>query len=323
MGRIASIASGGFLSIMLGTLSPVFGADAIALISSLAGKVEVQRAHQKGVHKVHLGEKLFEDDVLYTYDHSRASMFFSNGSVITIYPNSRMALSTREMDQKKGGPVAASLSKGVMKGVRGIFSVEKKRETLTAIPGIRKKIEEEEMGVRVLYPRNSMILTSKPRFRWKTRGKAHAFMVSLTLKGMGGRLWTLNTKDTEIPYPKGKSALERGQTYFVKVESMDDPSLSDEVYFRVLEVQKAEEVRRVREEMEDLQKLNSNDSTPKFILATFYRRKGLYHKALGELDVLEKGNPGERFILEEKREIFAKIGFWKKWEEVNQKLNAP
>lgn len=322
MGRIAPIASGCFLSIMLGTFSPVFGADAIALISSLAGKVEVQRVHQKGVHKVHLGEKLFEDDVLYTYDHSRASMFFSNGSVFTVYPNSRVALSTREMDQKKGSPVAASLSKGVMRGVRGIFSVAKKRETLTAIPGIRKKIEEEEMGVRVLYPRNSMILTSKPRFRWKARGKAHAFMVSLTLKGMGGRLWTLNTKDTEIPYPKGKSALERGQTYFVKVESMDDPSLSDEVYFRILEVQKAGEMRRVREEMEDLQKLNSNDSTPRFILATFYRRKGLYHKALGELDVLEKGNPGERFILEEKREIFAKIGFWKKWEEVNQKLNA-
>lgn len=323
MGRIASIASGGFLSIMLGTFSPAFGADAIALISSLAGKVEVQRARQEGSQAARLGEKLFADDVLYTYKNSRASLFFSDGSVITIYPNSRVALSRREMDQKKGSPVAASLSEGVMKGVRGIFSVEKKRETLTAIPGIRKKIEEEEMGVRVLHPRNSMILTSKPRFRWKTRGKAHAFMVSLTLKGMGGRLWILNTKDTEIPYPKGKSALERGQTYFVKVESMDDPSLSDEVYFRVLEVQKAEEVRRVREEMEDLQKLNPYDSTPKFILATYYKREGLYHKALGELDVLEKGNAGERYILEEKREIFAKIGFWRKWEEVNQRLNAP
>jgi hypothetical protein len=322
MGRIATIASGGFLSIMLGTFSPAFGADAIALISSLAGKVEVERTNQKESRAARLGEKLFEDDVLYTYKNSRASMFFSDGSVITVYPNSRVALSTREMDQKKGSPVAASLSKGVMKGLRGIFAVEKKRETLTAIPGIRKKIEEEEMGVRVLYPRNSMILTSEPHFRWKTRGKTHAFMVSLTLKGMGGRLWTLNTKDTEIPYPKGKSALERGQTYFVKVESMDDPSLSDEVYFRVLEVEKAEEVRRVREEMEDLQKSNPNDSTFKFILATYYREKGLYHRALLELDALERESPGERFILEEKREIFAKIGYWRRWEEVNQRLNA-
>jgi len=308
---------------MLGTLSPAFGADAIALISSLAGKVEVQRAHQKGLHKVHLGEKLFEHDVLHTYDHSRASLFFSNGSVITVYPKSRVALSAPGKDQKKGSPVAASLSKGVMKGVRGIFSVEKKRETLTAIPGIRKKIEEEEMGVRVLYPRNSMILTSRPRFRWKMQGKAHAFMVSLTLKGMGGRLWTLNTKETEIPYPTGKGELERGQTYFLKVASVDDPSLADEVYFRVLEDQKAEEVRRASQEMEDFAKSNPDDSTPKFILATYYREKGLYHRALLELDALERESPGERFILEEKREIFAKIGYWKKWEEVNQKLTAP
>jgi hypothetical protein len=148
-------------------------------------------------------------------------------------------------------------------------------------------------------------------------------MVSLTLKGMGGRLWTLNTKDTEISYPKGKRGLERGQTYFLRVESMEDPSLSDEVYFRVLEDQKAEEVRRATQEMEDFKKSNPDDSTPKFILATYYREKGLYHRALLELDALERESPGERFILEEKREIFAKIGYWKKWEEANQKLNAP
>jgi len=148
------------------------------------------------------------------------------------------------------------------------------------------------------------------------------FMVSLTLKGMGGQLWTIHTKEAKIPYPKGKKGLKRGQTYFLKVQSIDDPSLYDEVYFRVLEDQKAEEVRRVTKRMEELQKLNPNDSTPKFILATYYTRKGLYHKALEELDALEKEKPGERFILEEKREIFAKIGFWKKWEEVNQRLNA-
>ena len=321
MGRIKSIALGCLLSIVLGTLSPAFGTDAIALISSLVGKVEVQRAHQKGLRAAHLGEQLFEEDVLYTYDHSRASLFFSDGSVITVYPRSRLVLSLRKTD-KKGSSLVASLSKGVMKGIGGIFSVEKKRETLTAIPGIRKKIEQEEMGVRVLHPRNSKILTSKPRLRWKTRGEGRLFMVSLTLKGMGGQLWTLNTKETEIPYPMGKRGLKRGQTYFLKVQSVDDPSLNDEVYFRVLGDQKAEEVRRVTKQMEELQKLNPDDSTPKFILATYYMRKGLYHKALEELDALDRENPGERFILEKKREIFAKIGFWKKWEEVNQRLNA-
>ena len=323
MKRVVPIAIGFLLSTVPGTLAPASAGEAIALISSLAGKVEVQRESQKESRAARLGEQLFENDVLHTYDHSRASLFFSNGSVITVYPKSRVALSAPGKDQKKGSPLGTSLSQGVMKGVRGIFAVERKRETLTAVPGIRKKIEEEEMGVRVLYPRNSMILTSRPRFRWKTQGSAHSFMVSLTLKGMGGQLWTLHTKETEIPYPTGKGELERGQTYFLKVASVDDPSLVDEVYFRVLEDQKAEEVRRVREEMEKLRKSNPDDATPRFILANYYARKGLYHEALGELDSLERKNPGERFILEEKRKIFAKIGFWKKWEEVNQKLTAP
>ena len=210
MKKITPIAIGFFLSMALGTLTPASAGEAIALISSLAGKVEVERASQKELRAARLGEQLFENDVLHTYDHSRASLFFSNGSVITVYPKSRVALSAPGKDQKKGSPLGTSLSLGVMKGVRGIFAVEKKRETLTAVPGIRKKIEEEERGVRVLYPRNSMILNSKPHFRWKTQGEASSFMVSLTLKGMGGQLWTLHTKDTEIPYPRGKGELERG-----------------------------------------------------------------------------------------------------------------
>jgi hypothetical protein len=322
MRKIIPIAIGFLLATVLVTLPPASGSEAIALISSLGGKVEVQRANQKELRAAHLGQQLFEDDVLHTSDRSRASLLFSDGSVITVFPNSRLKLSVQKKDYK-GSSLVTSLSKGVTKGIGGIFSVEKKRETLTAIPGIRKKIEEEETGIRVLYPRNSRILTSKPRFRWKTRGKGGSFMVSLTLKGMGGQMWTLNTKETEIPYPIRARELERGQTYFLKVKSMEDPTLYDEVYFRVLEDQKAEEVKRVAKQMENIQQSKPDDSTTTFILATYYMGKGLYHKALDELDALEKGNPGERFILEKKREIFAKIGLWKQWEEVNQKLNAP
>lgn len=323
MRRISAIALACVLSIMVGRLSPAFGNDAVALISSMAGKVELQRANEQGWRTARIGDQLFEGDVLQTHDNSKASLFFSNGSIITVYPKSRVALSLREMDKKKEGSLIASVSRGVMEGIGGIFSAEGKRETLTAVPGIRKKIEEEEMGVRVLYPRNSTILNPRPDFRWRTTGKTLSFMVSLTLKGMTGRLWTLNTKEMAIPYPKDQRPLERGQTYFVRVESMDDSSVSDEVYFRVLDDRSTEEVIRITKQMGELQKSNPDDGTPDFILATCYRNKGLYHMALDRLDTLEKKNPVERFIWEEKRDIFAKIGFWKKWEEVNRKLITP
>ena len=322
MGRIIFFALGCFLIITLSNISPATGKEALALISSLSGRVEVQRAHQEGLKAVHLGDQLFEDDVLYTYKKARASLIFSDGAVITLYPETRLALSLKETNTDKRGPLVTSLSKGVLKGLKGIFSTNRKKETLTAVPGIRKKVESEERGVKVLYPRNSMILTSRPPFHWKTKGEGSRFMVSLTLKGMGGKLWTFQTKEREIPYPKGREGLSRGQTYFLRVESEEDVSIYDEAYFMVLDKQKAEEVMGFAKKMKDLRKSNADDHTPTFILAGYYKERGLYHEALKAYEVLGQKEPGRRFVLEGKREIFAKLGLWKRREEINQSLKA-
>jgi hypothetical protein len=261
--------------------------------------------------------------VLYTGRRSRASLLFSDGSIIKVYPNSRVELSLRDTDKRQDASVAGSLSEGVLKGVRGIFSAAKERETLTAVPGIRKKIEEEEeRGVRILDPRNSKILNSKPTFCWKAMGKDNIVMVSLTLKGTRGKLWTIQTEETKISYPDGRRGLDRHQTYFLRVENLADSSLYDEVYFRVLDEKKAAEVMRFAKKMEDYRKLNPDDSTAFFILVVYYMEKELYHKALVELEKLEKEYPGERFVLKKRGEIFARIGLWTKWQEVNQMLNA-
>jgi hypothetical protein len=318
--RISAIVLACALSIMTGTLLPAFGADAVALISSIAGKVEFQRAGEQNWRQARMGDSLFEGDILQTHEQSKASLFFSNGSILKIQPRSRLALSLRESGGKGDASRVASVSRSVMEGIGGIFSAEKKRETLTAVPGIRKL--DEEGVVEVLYPRNSAILDPQPHFRWEMRGKGKTVMISLTIKGMGGRLWSLNTKDAGIPYPKGQKPLNRGQTYFVRVESADDSSVSEEVYFRVLDDRGAEEARRMAAQMEELGKSSPGDSTSEFILAAFFRSKGLYHAALERLDGLEAKNPGNRFVLEEKREILAKIGLWKQWEEVNRKLAA-
>ena len=322
MRRINAVTLACALYIMTGAFSPAFGADALALISSIAGKVEFQRAGEQNWRAARMGDSLFEGDVLQTHDRSKASLFFSSGSIVTLQPRSRLALSLRETDGKGEASRVASVSKGVMEGIGGIFSAEKKRETLTAVPGIRKQVEEAEAGVRVIYPRNSAILDPPPHFRWDMRGKDQMVMVSLTIKGMGGRLWSLNTRDAGIPYPKDQKQLERGQTYFVRVESADDSSASEEVYFRILDDRSAEEVRRMVTQMEELRKSNPDDTTPEFILAVFCRNKGLYHMAMERLDGLELKNPKDRFVLDEKKEIFAKIGLWKNWEEVNRKLAA-
>lgn len=307
--------------LIFGFFQHAFGADPIARISSVDGKVEIQRAGKQAWVFARLGEPLFEGDVLQTHDRSKASLLFSSGSIATIQPKTRMTLVLRntETDSKT---FIGSLSKELIAGIGGIFPLQKKKETLTAIPGIRKKIEQEEMGVMILHPRNSKILTSKPLFRWKTQGKPASFAVSLTLKGMKGRLWNTTTDQMEISYPADQGALEGGQTYFVRVESRGNPQLSDEVFFNVMEEKETALVERAKEQMEEFKKQHPADATPMFVLAALYKSKGLFHLALEELDRLETLFLNDRFIAEEKLDILAKMGFWKEWEQLNQKLTG-
>lgn len=322
MERKLSLALGVFLVVTAVSISSAGERSAIALISSLSGKVEVRRSHQKWLKRAHLGDQLFESDVLYTHKKARASLLLSDGQVITIYPDSRLELSLRGQRSKKKSTTIASLSKGMLKGFKGVFSPKRKRESLTAVPGIRKKAEKKESGVKVLYPRNSMILTPKPHFRWMKTGQDTHFMISLTVKGMEGRLWTLQTSKETAPYPKGRKALERGRTYFLRAQSRKDSSIYDEVYFMVLDNKKAEEVSGFVKKMEDLRKSDPQDHTPHFLLANYYRGKGLYHEALGAFEALEKKRPGERFVLEGKREIFAKLGFWEEWKQMKKRIEG-
>jgi hypothetical protein len=49
---------------------------------------------------------------------------------------------------------------------------------------------------------------------------------------------------------------------------------------------------------------------------------GLLHKALQEIEWMENANPKERFILQEKAGLLAKLGLWEDWEAVDKKLKA-
>jgi len=297
-------------------------ADAIALLTSISGKVEITKSQTRSKRLAAIGDRLFENDILQTRKNATASLLFTDGTIVKIFSNTRLSLTLKAKSEAMGSRQIGSLSKGILKGVKDIFSGETKKETLTAVPGIRKKIEEELGGVRVLYPRNSAILTTEPAFRWQTISQQGAFTVSLTLKGMGGSLWSIRADTTGVPYPTGKPQLKRGTTYFLRVENEKKHDSYDEIFFRIMDGQEVAEVKRYAAEMEDLRTTNPDDVTPLFLLANYYSQKGLHHVALSTLEALEKHPSAERFVLEQKMGLFFKMGMWKKWEEANQKLNA-
>lgn len=301
--------------------TPAAKADAIAILTSLSGKVAIRPAQAGNPRPARLGEQLFENDVLETRKDSNASLLFADGSIIHIIADTSLTLSLREKPPS-GSQRLSSLSKDILSGVKGVFSGSRKKETLSAVPGIRKKIEESAEGVRVLFPRNSAIMTDKPVFHWQTKGGRETFTVSLTLKGMEGKLWSISTERNAILYPPEREGLKRGQTYFLRVESGKDGGIYDEVFFRVLDESKADEARRLANQMEELREKNPDDITPLFVLATYYRQVGLYHDALLVLEALAGQVPGEAFVLEERREIYSKLGLWQRWEEVNMSLQA-
>ena len=299
---------------------PAMGANPAAVISSLSGKVEVQRSGLDGMNTARLGDRLFENDTVFTRKGARVSLLSSDGSLMTLSPDSQMRISP--MMEKKGDSRVGLISKGLMKGLSGLFSSGKKRETRTIIAGIRKKADEDKGRVKVLYPRNSMILTSNPSFRWRAEGGKEPFRISLTLKGMKGKLWSIESGESEISFPEGEKGLERGQTYFLRVESEKDKTLYDEVFFRVLDEKKVQEITDFEGKLKDLLKSNPDDGSPAFILAGFYKKQGLFHEALEMIERLEKSNPKERFILEEKQEILARLGLWEDWKAVDKKLKV-
>lgn len=309
-----------FLILLIFLATPAFGAEAIAVISSLTGNAEVQKSGQPDKKRLSTGDQLFENDQVFTNENSKVSLLYSNGSVINISSKSSIKISLKDAGAKKSA-VSSFFSKKVMKGLQGLFSIKKKDKVVTAVAGIRKKEDEDGKEVRVLYPRNSMILSSRPDFRWQSGSKQGNLIISITLKGMTGKLWTISSRGKELPYPEGKEDLKRGQTYFLRVQSEDDSTVYEEVYFRVIDQKKAAEINEFIKEITKLIKAAPEDGTPYFILSGFYKQNGFFHEALDALDAFEKIQPGGKYILEEKRDLYAKLGLWDEWETIKEKVD--
>jgi hypothetical protein len=71
------------------------------------------------------------------------------------------------------------------------------------------------LGPEIGWPiSGSVTLSERPTFRWRAVKGAVKYEVRLeTVKGKDTQLlWTTTTKDVTLPYPRGKDALQRGQT---------------------------------------------------------------------------------------------------------------
>ena len=137
-------------------------ADAIALLTSISGKVEITKSQTRSKRLAAIGDRLFENDILQTRKNATASLLFTDGTIVKIFSNTRLSLTLKAKSEAMGSRQIGPLSKGILKGVKDIFSGETKKETLTAVPGLRKKIEGE-LGESECYTRETARFSQQNR----------------------------------------------------------------------------------------------------------------------------------------------------------------
>ncbi len=296
------------------------GADAMAIAGSVSGEAKFQQSEAGELLPVSVGQQFFIGDIIYTFAGGRVTLVFSDGNVYSIHPDSRLSLAM--VPGAGQSSTLSSLTGKITGGLKDMFAASGKRESLTAVPGFRKpaaqKGESEKM--RILYPRNSMIMEKRPEIRWK--GSADGVTVTLTLKEPLGKIWTLAATGSAVPYPANQPGLAQGQTYFLKIENPSGTAVSEEVYFSLLGEKEDQEVKGTAEKLKDYRKSHPKDTTASVLLTELYLNKRLFHQALAELDTLQKDPSAEVYALKKKRMIYREIGLWEEWESVGRDLAA-
>ena len=140
----------------------------------------------------------------------------------------------------------------------------------------------------VISPRRTALLDSRPNLRWHPVAEASHYTATL-LKNGTEEVWSEETTATEINYPSDSPALEPGVEYILVVEtdteafSLDAPTLPGGVGFRLLDEEKAEEIRAAKAE---IQNLDLDETAKALALAFLYSENGLTAEAIAILESL-------------------------------------
>jgi len=299
---------------------PAQGAEALAIATSVSGEAKVQGSGSGELLPVSVGQPFFHKDVIYTFAGGRVSLLFSDGSIYSIHPESRLSLDRAPGAGKN--TMLSSLAGKLGGGLKDMFTEAGKQEALTAVPGFRKPATQKEGAekVRILYPRNGMIMEKRPQFLW--RGPAGGVTVSLTLKEPLGKVWSLTSDRQTVSYPSDHPGLIPGNTYFLKIESQTGAAGTEEVYFSLLQDREIQEIQDLANQLQADRDKHPRDTTATVLLIELFAGKRLFHQALAELDRIQHDASMRIYALQKKRKIYHEIGLWEEWEKAGKGLQA-
>jgi hypothetical protein len=288
------------------------GADPVAVIASVKGKVDVTPAGAKDSQHAVFGRALQNGDRVTVGPGGSASLFFGDGNMVELGEKSSMTVGGKDAGGAKakasgvGGDVYASVTKFVTSGSRatGLVASSEMRggpDTSTPI---------------VLAPRRATVLTASPSFRWRAVKDATRYRV--TVSSAGGELWNrewdadkLATADGVVttPFPNDVAPLPPDTECLWKLEALTDLAMlrEESSVFRTA-------AKGAREAVDaNLSRLATSAGgadTPaaRFLAGSYLSGLGLYHDAADQFAALARLTPESPAPHEALGNVYSKVG---------------
>jgi hypothetical protein len=248
----------------------------LAMLVGKEGKVEVAQPIQATYRPARLGMQLQGGDGVKTYPQSMADIFCQDGSI-------------QHVDAEREEMVACRGDTGLSPQLYEPLERAHDGQSSLVLPPRENPADYGHVPV-LLSPRNTKLLTSTPTFRWTTVDGAKGY--TIIVKSPAGEVWCGETDQTELAYPADAPALTDGITYLLSVEAQLGAAVAprvatEAIYLSILAPPEAEEIQALEEE---LKASPLGESSQRFILATLYAKRGLYHAAITTYEALVADN---------------------------------
>jgi hypothetical protein len=235
----------------------------VNVITEINGKVSVEKKQWKKSQPAFIGLTLNLDDKLDLPANASVMVLCSNGQTWTFKAGQHTVSS--------GCPAGNSVIRLPNSNSDTLRPTGKTEEALSRLPYL-------------ITPRQTYILTNRPRLQWNTVPGATKYTVKID-----GVNWEMKTSNSEIVYP-GEFPLEEGRRYRVTVEADDgSSSLSDRVVgFNLLDKQTKNSILNV---VKSVHQQSLSPEAKDLVLAYLYRGFGLYPDAIERLeDLVNQGS---------------------------------
>ncbi|NJN92818.1 MAG: protein kinase [Anaerolineales bacterium] len=273
-----AVALAGLLLLLVGLVvfwpsrtTPDAATAPLATIIDVKPEVNVKRANSDRLLPADFGLYLYSGDVVNTYAGAAATLICGNGLLFELPEQSNLTVACQESsDARLLGRLEAVLNTAPPNEI-----------SLTTEGQSRAPAARWSRLPLLLDPRQTVITTTRPTFRWQPVADAGGYRLSLSLPG--GQSWSRETNTTSLTYPADAPPLAPGSANIVTLVPLNDETAADKSLLRVLD--KAGQAELAEAET-TIRVLPLDEAGQGYLLAQLYRQRELRSAAIAQLEAL-------------------------------------